>query len=189
MESEEPVLTIPGSEQFLIASAIRLRSALVPPRRTIASVARECHHILEIVEAVDFDYAGIPVEVPRLFALPEEWRNWTLFMVMDHLVKFQRAVLDIVGNLAEARQPLYSLRLDTLAPDEDASANTAEEFAESSRRFQRELLQLLPIKTVQESAHPFFGFLNAKQWIACALSHHRIHRRHAHKITTIAGKT
>jgi hypothetical protein len=189
MESEESSLTIPGGERFWITCSIRLRALLISPRQTIASIALECNQVLETVDAVDFDYAGIEVEVPRLFGLPEEWRKWTLFMVLDHLEKFQRAALELVSHLAEDRQPLVAMRLEDLTPEEDASADIAGRFAETARRFQRELVQMLPIRTVREFEHPLFGPLNAKQWIACSLSHHKIHRRHAHKITTIAGKT
>ena len=72
-------------------------------------------------------------------------------------------------------------------PEPDAGVETVEAFQNTARRFQSEVLNLLPLRTGARFPHPWFGPLDSRRWVALAAAHHRIHRRQARKIVTTLG--
>lgn len=180
---------LPLIERVFLGAMLRTGALLPGPRRAIKLFSREANRVLQIVDEHDYDFAGTRVKIPRLQGIENASRNWSLYMVLDHLVRVDSAILNTIKCLCDGYQPLSEIAIADFKPDPDADVGVLETFQETAREFQRDVLALMPIHSKTRFEHPWFGPLNARQWIMLAAAHHRIHRRQAHKIVTVQGTT
>ena len=180
---------LPPIERAFLEAMLKTGSLFLGPRRAIRMFSREANRVLEIVEEHDYDFAGTQIKIPRLQGIEDASRNWSLYMVVDHLVRVDRAILDTIKCLCNGYQPLSGIAIADFKPNPDADVGVLDTFQETARGFQRDVLELMPIRSRARFGHPWFGALDARQWIMLAAAHHRIHRRQAHKIVTVLGLT
>lgn len=180
---------LPPIERAFLELKLRTGSLLLGPRRAIKLFSLEANRVLEMVEQYDYDFAGSPVKIPRLQGIEDASRNWSLYMVVDHLVRVDRAILNTIKCLCDGFRPHFDITIAEFKPDPDADARVLDTFQKMARGFQRDVLDLMPIRSRARFEHPWFGALNAQQWIMLAAAHHRIHRRQVHKIATVRGLT
>ncbi len=173
----------------MLGSALKISSTLIGPRTHLKLFAREANRILEIVDSYDYDFAGQRAKIPRLLGIEDSSRNWSLYMLLDHLVCVDRGILSVIQALHQGYTPHHDIRIADFKPDRDCGAETIEAFQEMAREFQSAVHGLLPLRTTARLAHPWFGPLDARGWTALAAAHHRIHRRQARKIVAVLGVT
>lgn len=185
----DPESGIPAVERALLGSVLKISSTLIGPRTHLKLFAREANRILEIVDSYDYDFAGQQAKIPRLLGIEDTSRNWSLYMLLDHLIRVDREILTVIKELNRGYVPHGELQLADFKPDLDCGAETIEAFQETARTFQSDVHGLLPLRTTARFAHPWFGPLDARGWTALAAAHHRIHRRQARKIVAVLGVT
>ncbi|HMO93680.1 MAG TPA: hypothetical protein PKD64_15945 [Pirellulaceae bacterium] len=187
MSNNEP--RISDGEKFWIGASLRTKALVTPTKKLIRSIAVESRNVLEIIDEVDLDVAGTPRRVPRQFGIPDEWRTWSLLMLVEHLTSFDAEILEIINSLCEGVSPFLAFRLSNLTPNEDVGEEVVDEFQTMARHLQKTLLHNLPLRSLDTHNHPQFGPLNVHQWLSYYAIYHRIYRRYARKITTEFGIT
>ncbi len=178
---------LPGLERAWLSGLLRLGSAVTGPRTLLNRFAREANRILEIVDDADYDIASQQARIPRMVGIEHSSCNWSLFMVLDHLIRTDRAILEIISMLREGYVPLRPVAIADFKPDQDADSSAIETFQAVARDFQQKVFSLIPLRTMARFPHPWFGPLDAHGWTALAAAHHRVHRKQARKIVAVLG--
>ncbi len=180
---------LPPGERAFLGAALRLSSVLVGSRSQLRTFATEANRILQILEQVDYDFASQRARIPRLQGIEPASCHWSLFMVLDHLVRVDQQILTVIQALRQGYVPQREIAIAEFKPDPDSGAETIDQFQMTARKFQSTVHDLMPLRTVARFSHPWFGPLDARDWTALAAAHHRIHRRQARKIVTVLGIT
>lgn len=189
MNQSQPETGLPPGERAFLGAALKMASAFIGAKTHLKIFATEANRLLEIVEQFDYDFAGQRARIPRLQGIEESSCHWSLFMVLDHLIRVDREILIVIEALRQGYVPPGQITIAELKPDQNAGAETIEVFEETARKFQSVVYDLIPLRTPARFDHPWFGPLDAHGWTALAAAHHRIHRRQARKIVAVLGVT
>jgi hypothetical protein len=122
---------------------------------------------------------AVPMPIPRLRGLEDSSRNWSLWMVLDHLRITNLLFADIISLLAAGRTPDSSVSTAAVKPDPAVQAEVEQDFEDSCSRFLAAVAPLAasPIEIpIPRHPHPWFGPLDARGWHALASMHMAVHR-------------
>jgi hypothetical protein len=180
---------IPSSEQAIVGAWLRLSGAWTSSGQWLRTFVRESNRLIDMMDDVDVDYASQRGSIPRLFGLDSAACNWSLYMILDHLARSDREMLTVIRQLKQGRDPFPDFSLDRCVPDPDADSGALERFEASAREFGKAVLEMFPLPTEPRHAHPWYGSVGARGWLAIAAAHHRLHRRHARKTMAVLGVT
>lgn len=180
---------LPAFERVVLGTALKIGSALMSDDRLLAMFAREASTILTIVDEADYDRASQQVLIPRLSGIEDSSRNWSLFMVLDHLCQVNRDILRTIDRLKDGIVPGGEVNIASYKPDPDCGAEMVDRFRDDVWDFDGEIRQRLPLRGTPRFDHPWFGPLDAHSWLSLAAVHQRIHRKQARKIITLLGQT
>ena len=147
--------------------------------------------IVSIVNDCDYDLLGQTSTIPRLMGMRDASCDWTGFMVIDHLRRYNEFLVQAMKAWAindETRIVVPDYRY--LIPD-DAGADCIDQFQESAWDYTGFVNNLVESKRFPRSSgairHPFFGRLDAKRLHCLASFHLSIHRRQIQKILAVEG--
>ena len=150
--------------------------------------AQEANTILDIVEDNDYDFSSQQVLIPRIQGMEDSSRNWSLFMVLDHLCRVNRDIIRTIDVLRDGVTPRGEIDIAFYKPDPDCGAETIQQFRMLVHDYSIEIGRLMPLRGTPVFSHPWFGSLNAHEWHCLAAFHHRIHRKQARKIAAMLGQ-
>jgi hypothetical protein len=97
-------------------------------------------------------------------------------MVVEHLVIVGAAILDGVPRLADGGDLGYEVRIQDVKPSPESGPEQLERLTALAGEFSRVMPGLGPLERGSRHVHPWFGALNAAQWLMLAAVHNRIHR-------------
>ena len=180
---------LPPFEQNFLNVGLKLGSAFMSDTRALQFFLKEATDILDLVDDVDYDFASQRVLIPRYRGMEDSSRKWSLFMVLDHLCRIDREILRTIDVLHDDIQPRGEFDTAWYKPDQDSGAETINEFRDLLLEF-REIIEVkFPLRRgTPRFAHPWFGTLDAHQWLCLAAYHHRLHRKQSRKIAAMLGQ-
>jgi hypothetical protein len=116
--------------------------------------------------------------IPRLQGLEDNSRYWSVAMTLQHLIISADSIAKLVGELAHGGTNLPPFKIANIKPDPNVDAATiVQAFEESCGRFVSEMTAInaeaFPKVTYR---HPWFGSMNAEQWVKFATPHQHSHR-------------
>jgi hypothetical protein len=122
--------------------------------------------------------------IPRIRGLEDSSRYWSVAMTLEHLVIVGNLMGEAAVQLSSGHPNLRTVGTADVKPDPNADPATAiQSFKDMSERFVREAqgadVDAFPKLT---HPHPWFGPLNAQQWLAMAGAHQNIHRQQIKEI-------
>ena len=150
----------------------------------------EAETIYDIIDDVDYDFAGQQVMVPRYQGMEDSSRNWSMFMVLEHLCIVNQTILKLLDVLGSGVQPRGIIDIGDFKPDVNAGAESIDEFQLMVKTYNSQVNRLKPLKQPHlhvRFAHPWFGDLDAHQWHCLAAFHMRIHRKQIRKNAAMQG--
>lgn len=117
--------------------------------------------------------------IRRLQGLEDSSRYWSIAMTLEHLVIVGESMQKVIESLAAGNSKIPPTSIAEvkpgLAPDEDS---IIEKFSCMHKEFASRV-RLLDLNEFPQAkyAHPWFGPLNASQWLSFAAPHTRIHKK------------
>ena len=183
-----PGAGLPSVERGILNAFLKTAASLFTKQKATAFFCREAETILGIVDDVDYDFASQRVLVPRFQGMEDSSRNWSLFMVLNHLIRVDRDILRTIDLLHDGVIPRGEVDVAIYKPDPDCGAETIEIFRDTVLEYRQFVESAGSLRGTPRLPHPWFGPLDAHQWHCLAGFHHRIHRKQARKVAAMLGQ-
>ncbi len=188
--TEEPRLAKPGAGlpyiEWALAKYILLPKLFkaIGKNEAIDNFAKQSEKILLLSSKVSAEQFATRRLIPRLRGLEDSSRYWSVAMTLEHLVIVGNLMGEAVVELSTGKANLQTVDSADVKPDANVDPTKAiQSFQEMSDRFVREALaadvDAFPMIT---HPHPWFGPLNAQQWLNMAGVHQNIHRQQIKEI-------
>jgi hypothetical protein len=184
VNEQEPKLAKPGaglpfhewfvSKYFLFPKRFKNTT----PEQAIRQFEIESKLILKLARSIPAEQLTERRLVPRLRGLEDSSRFWSVAMAVEHLVIAGGGVGRIVQNLSENNTNIPRVTIPEIKPQTTVDASKAlADFETMTADFIATASSLDVNKFPNaKHPHPWFGPLNAHQWLTFAAPHQSIHR-------------
>ena len=186
-ELEAPGNGLPEFERFYLNAFFKFGCLMMSDQRALNSFQQSTKDIFEIVDANDVGVLSQQLLIPRLQGIEDSSRNWSVFMVLEHLSMVNQSIMDVVRALRNDSQPMDVVNIANYKPDENVDADSIDRFSETNRRYWSFAKSHQPLHSQLKFQHPWFGPLDGHQWHCLAAVHQKIHRRQIFKILAMIG--
>jgi len=182
---EEPKLDKPGAGLPFIEWAVA--KYIIFPRlfknttvdQAIERYEKVTKQIIAVTDPLDVATLSERRLIPRLQGLEDSSRYWSVAMTLQHLIIVSHSMRKVVTTLSQGKPIDRKASIADLKPAVDLDAETIrEKFQKSSQALAKDLRACdfqTPISKTQKFDHPWFGPLNAEQWLKFAAPHQKIH--------------
>lgn len=145
---------------------------------------REGQKILRIARTLKPEDLIKRVLVKPMVGIEDSSRYWSVAMVMEHLTIVGDQIADGVVQISKGRRPEKKADVAAVKPGGDIPADKA---VERYQGFMGLFLKKTSDPAINRSSsekflHPWFGPLDARQWMALSAVHQQIHRKQAEAI-------
>lgn len=187
---ETPRLDKPGAGlpfyEWAIANYIifPMRFRRITPQLAIEQFESEVSQILTLTENLDSNKLSARRLIPRLRGLEDSSRYWSTAMTLRHIVIVLKGSAGILTALSHNKTDMQERGTADVKPEEELDLETIrDEFKDQAEQFSR-LAKKLEIDKYPEAKfrHPWFGKLNARQWLLFVAPHTEIHRKQIEEI-------
>jgi hypothetical protein len=177
-----PQLAAPGAglpplELFIARRLFWLRCRLTSRAGAEELIRDEQQEISALVATLDPAAAERRVLIARPRGLEDSSRHWSVLMTLDHLRIVNEAVAWAVRELRAGRVPAKIASTAAVKPSADVGRSVIPAFHASCEAMLAAGAGALSLATPQRYAHPWFGPLNAAEWIFLGGFHLGLHRR------------
>jgi hypothetical protein len=122
--------------------------------------------------------------IKRFPGIEDSSRNWSVLMTVHHLLITGEAMAGMTERLAAGQSVTEAVRIEDVKPNSAETAQAVfsgyEKFLDGYRH-RMEALKDLDWQT-HRHPHPWFGPINAHQWLCLNALHHRIHTTQIQRI-------
>jgi hypothetical protein len=188
----EPRLEAPGAGLPKIESVLfkymvaPVFAAIIPWRPAIRIFQSEGYKILALTESASHEMLAKRVLIPRLIAMEDSSRFWSVHMTLRHLILVGETIEDIIINSGHGQHSSKILSIVAVKPGLDTPATVLDDFRKFLPRFAQNITLLGDHHHSRVThVHPWLGSLTMHQWLCLAGIHQRLHRR---QIQMILGK-
>lgn len=148
---------------------------------------KEVNKIENIVSKISKEDLQKRVLIDRIFAIEDNSRDFSVNMVMEHLVIAGTGVMGIIYTLSKEQEFTKEVTIEGVKPYAN-SADTLKEFLAFSQQYSSFISSLPKNKSVMTKKHPWFVEFNNFEWSAFMFIHTLIHRRQIEAISKALGK-
>ncbi len=190
---DEPKLDKPGAGLPFIEWAVA--KYIVFPRRfknsskekALADFAEQSDKILKLARGLSSEQLIERRLIPRLQGLEDSSRYWSVAMTLDHLTIVGNLMSQAVIELSKGNNSLKVVGTAEVKPGAAAdAARSLKDFEEMTERFLLEVGKAnIDVRSKVTHPHPWFGPLNAYQWLVFAAPHENIHRQQIEAIVAL----
>jgi hypothetical protein len=172
-----PGAGLPWLEMKLQGLGLGLYSRLTDRERVLERFHREADRVLSLVTPLREEEGRRPVLVKRLRGMEDSSRYWSPYMITQHLVIVDRAILMMIRMLSSGKTTDRRSSTADVKPSPDVGPEALDEFRTLLMRWQETLSEIPKLRGGSRHPHPWFGPLDAHGWLAAAAQHHKIHRK------------
>ena len=147
-----------------------------------ALFAAERDKVIELARSVEAKIATQPVLIKRLRGLEDSSRNWSICMTVEHLQIVNAEVFDAIQTLVSGSIPEQAVSTATVKPNEGVGIEIIDTFSSNCEAQLRQVEAISDLRTSLRYAHPWFGPLDASDWLALVAFHQRLHRTQIERI-------
>ncbi|MDD3450128.1 MAG: DinB family protein [Gammaproteobacteria bacterium] len=192
MKPTEPQLQRPGAglpplELALSRAGLRLLRLALSDARATRLFFDEGRRVFEMARSTPLPLAGEPALIRRVPGMEDSSRNWSLYMVLDHLRRVNNGIARIIAALCAGEGVPGEVRIEDVKPDPDAMVEVLGSYEASVERYLQTARRIPRSAGRGTHPHPWFGPLDAHGWHCLAALHHRIHRRQIERIREQLG--
>ncbi len=192
-ELDGPKLDKPGAGLPFIEWAVA--KYIVIPRRfknsskekALADFAEQSDKILRLARRLSSEQLIERRLIARLRGLEDSSRYWSVAMTLDHLTIVGNLMSHAVIELSKGNNALKVVGTAEVKPGAAAdAARSLKDFEEMTERFLREVGKSnIDVHSKVTHPHPWFGPLNAYQWLVFAAPHESIHLKQIEAIVAL----
>ncbi len=150
-------------------------------KATLAIIADERDRITQLTQGTPTTAAAQRVLIPRLPGLEDSSRDWSEWMTLDHLCIVNTQIAGVISLLIQGQTPPGpGASTAAVKPRTAVDEAVLEQFHLSCDQLLASARELLSGENPHLQAryrHPWFGALDARQWLVMAAMHLGIHRR------------
>ena len=145
---------------------------------------KEGRSIINLVKDLDNNQLFKKVHISKTMGLEECARNYSVAMVLWHLIEVGRKSQKVILRLSQNDKVDTVIDLNNFLPDENINnKNIVNEFRQFIDDYELVLnLNLENKKTNNYLRHPWFGKLNPHQWLLISALHQTVHKKQLKKI-------
>ncbi len=162
---------------------IKLYFNLSNRERVVHRIERYQKRYMELVERICGE-GRKKIHVPSMVGIDEDMRDWSLYMILEHNVRVNKIIKNIVYRLSRGEDLRPEERIDpkTDVMPKDSGMEQVDEFKRSIEEYLQVVERLGPLKGTKKIEHPVFGAFDAYQWHCMFAFHLGIHLRQAEYI-------
>lgn len=181
MRPNEPVLAPPGAglpalELLVGRMLFRSKCAFGSRQAFRAAFVRERKWIRVMVLSNSKQVASQRVLIPRVRGLEDSSRHWSVWMTLDHLRIVHDAMAAVIGALGRGEIPVGKASTAAVKPSLEVGESVVAAYEASCDALMAAVDRVVDLKKTPRYPHPWFGPLNAFEWVALSSGHLRIHR-------------
>lgn len=162
---------------------IFIKRVLVPSVRTLFSwnialflVKQEVKTIQKLVQNINSSDATKQVSIKRTFAIEDHSRQFSVNMVLEHLVIAGSAVQKVIETLSQEKDFTPQIKIENVKPHQNKQ-NQLDEFNEFYNDYFDFIANLPKKQSNATKKHPWFVAFNNYDWSLFMFMHTFIHRR------------
>ena len=174
---EKPGAGLPRMERFFLSFGFKLIRSLKGRIALNDLFHKELTTLLELESSIPDKKGNQPVLVKRLKGMEDSSRNWSAYMVFEHLHMVNVGILQIIKTLLKNKQFTQEIKIENVKPNPHSDISSVERFSDSAQTFLGTMQTLESLKTKTTHKHPWFGELDAHSWHTLATIHMQLHRR------------
>ena len=140
---------------------------------TFCEEQKKIHSLVDSFPTAD---RGRRILIARAVGLEDSSRNYSVWMVLDHLRIVNNACVAIISQLSKGEEMSGAASTATVKPDPAAGASVESLYKVSCGDVIEVLKSTSELKTQPRFSHPWFGPLDAHGWAAMVAMHMGIHR-------------
>lgn len=180
---------LPGLEMWLLRHLIfPMGAAVVPWRLAVWAFRAEGYKALALAQSVVPEQLTKRVLIPRLIAMEDNSRYWSVHMALRHLILVGDIIEDIVIQSSHGQRSSKTLSIVAVKPEVDTPVTVVEDFCNFLARFDRRVAAEIGDRHAKIThVHPWLGPLTLHQWLCLGGVHQRLHRRQIAMILRKAG--
>ncbi len=182
---QPPGAGLPFLEIAWLKPAFKLKCLSMSDEAASELFRVETRNILRLVETTPITRAGTPVLIKRLAGIEDSSRNWSVYMVLDHLRIVDEGIARLVEALTQGAIPRQGMRIQDVKPSSDSGPDTIGGFMDAVENYEGTINRLGKLARSARQAHPWFGPLTAHEWHCLAGIHHGAHRKQIERIKDI----
>ncbi len=177
----EPVLAPPGAglpavELFIGRLLFRGKCAFGSSEAFRSTFVLERKRIRVMVLSNSKEIASQRVLIPRIRGLEDSSRHWSVWMTLDHLRIVNNAMAAVITALGRGTVPAGKASTAAVKPSLDVDDSVVAAYEASCDALMAAVDRVADLKNTPRFPHPWFGPLNAFEWVALSAGHLRIHR-------------
>jgi hypothetical protein len=178
-------------ERVWLRSSFEVRNLVGSVARNTKRFESQATNIVRIANSCDYDLLGRSVTIPRLMGLRQASCDWTAFMVIEHLRRYNEFMFKAIQSLVVGDEVRIAVPEFRYLVPEDVGADCIDRFQESAWQYSAYVNNLTESNRFPRSTgsikHPFFGKMDARRLHCFASFHLSIHRRQIQKILATEG--
>ena len=157
---------------------VPLRMSTTSVEKALAEVESESAQIDALVNSLSVAQLNEQRLIPRLIGLEDSSRFWSVAMALEHIVIVNSRALQLVKALSRGISPPGKSSTADVKPGEVDASTIVSKFLSNSKEYV-DLVSTLKLDAHPDVTyqHPWFGKMNAKQWVLFAAPHMGIHRK------------
>ncbi len=172
-----PGAGLPNMERLFI------KNILVPSVRIIFTwdialvfLKREIKIIKKLVKNIDKDKLQQKVLIDRTFAIEDDTRQFSINMVLEHLVIAGYAVTNVIDTLSKEQEFKAAIKIENVKPKKNKE-DQIEEFSDFYTQYFEFIKKHSKKQSKMTKKHPWFIEFNNFDWSIFMYMHTFIHRR------------
>jgi hypothetical protein len=187
LSESEPKLDRPGAGlpiplRWIARWMVPWRAKRTPWQESVARFERNSKKIEEISKTLSETQLNQRVLVAPIAGLEDSSRYWSAGMVLEHLMLAGRAFHQIIEQLSNGTVPPIEVRVEKVKPPvHQRHQQVVQDFQQFWTQFFPSL-KLGPKHDQPRLLHPWFGPLNAHQWVYVLSVHHSVHLKQLRNI-------
>jgi hypothetical protein len=174
----KPGAGLPPIEAFFARYLIfPLNTLLMSHQQAIKQLVLQGQESLRLAQALSEDTLRQPILINRFPGIEDSSRHWSVLMTLHHLMITSDSMASIIEHLTQGKPYHTDVLIGAVKPDQAIASSEVfpayHKFLDSYADRINTIRQL--DWTTIKHAHPWFGDLNAHQWLCLNAMHHRIH--------------
>jgi hypothetical protein len=182
VQLQPPGSGLPAFELAWLRTFFRMACSIMSQRIGLRWFKFESEKILALARRVPEGKGAIPVLINRIVGIEDSSRNWSAYMVLDHLRIVNEGITLIIDDLAHDRPFAQEVRIQDVKPRPDSGPDTIERFIQAVAAYEAAVARLGKLGRNMRHAHPWFGHMTAHDWHCLAAIHSWVHRRQMARI-------
>jgi hypothetical protein len=173
---------LPAFELAWLRVLFRLACSMISRNADLQWFKFESEKILTLARRVSEGKGTIPVLIDRIIGIEDSSRNWSAYMVLDHLRIVNEGIAQIIHTLTDDRLFGQEIRIQDVKPSPQSGPDTVERFIKSVATYESTITRLGTLGRRLHHAHPWFGPMTAHDWHCLAAIHSWVHRRQMERV-------